>query len=231
VHDLPEFMTGTPRICVDDVRDFDAMLKRRIGGFREKLRDWLAPHRLTLSEARIHKVLIPMVGVYTPGWQAMPAVSWTFVELVTREAVGPDVMLRFDSHGSWNYQEARRILHGVRDCDIEFVEQPMNAMLPRRFYPDSESVPERGATEGSYQHELYFRRMTELRREQPIPLFARIGNMRGGCTPTICSTARAAPPNPAGRSRRDPRRFTATPIRMPWRKSSKQRTRRMWMWS
>ena len=289
---------------LDDVRDFDAMLLRRIAGFREKLRDLLAPHSLTLAEARIHKVLVPMVGVYTPGWQALPACSWAFVELKTkeglvgtgewsvalpeatrscidglrespgrdlldleleeplfmawwdlvgqvldkplhelwaelfergfdppdrvpmaaytwqrfpdrdgngevtfetwpaharmrakqgwpaiklsltayqpeehielihriREAVGEGVSIRFDSHGSWNYQEARKILRAVESCDIEFVEQPFNALLPQRFYPASEPVPDREAAAGGYQREFYFRRMTELRREQPIPL-------------------------------------------------------------
>jgi hypothetical protein len=72
---------------VDDVRDFDSMLKRRIAGYKEKLRDWLAPHRLTLREVRVHKVLIPMVGVYTPGWQALPAFSWELIELVTDQGL------------------------------------------------------------------------------------------------------------------------------------------------
>src|SRR5260370_39283476 len=72
---------------ISDVRDFDDMLKRRIGLYREKLKDWLAPHRLTLAEARVHKVLIPMVGVYTPGLAALPAVSWEFIELATKEGL------------------------------------------------------------------------------------------------------------------------------------------------
>src|SRR6478672_182612 len=72
---------------IDDIRDFDAMLQGRIDRYRAKLRDWLAPHRLTLREARLHKVLIPMVGVYTPGWQALPACSWEFVELVTEQGL------------------------------------------------------------------------------------------------------------------------------------------------
>ena len=291
-------------IPIDDVRDFDAMLKRRISRFQQKLRDWLGPHKLTLAEARVHRVLVPMVGVYTPGWQALPACSWAFVELVTkegligtgewsvdlpsdtsdtlqqlrdqpgrnlldadleqplymawwdlvgqvlgkplhklwaelfergfsppdrvpmaaytwqrfadaagrdevtyetwpaharmraeqgfpaikmslcayqpedhielihrvREAIGPHTKLRFDSHGTWNYQESRRILRAVEDCDIEFVEQPMNALLPQRFYPRGEAVPQGSATAGSFQGEFYFRCMTHLRREQPIPL-------------------------------------------------------------
>lgn len=289
---------------VSDVRDFDVMLKGRIEGFRAKLGDWLAPHKLTLAEARVHRVLVPMVGVYTPGWQALPACSWAFVELVTnerlvgtgewsvelpeqtsrtldelraqparnlldpeleeplymawwdlvgqvlgrplhklwadlfergfappsrvpmaaytwqrfadgqdrdavtfenwpehaqmrarqgfpavklsltayqpeehvelihrvREAIGPAVKLRFDPHGTWNFQEARWILRAVEGCNIELAEQPMNALLPQRFHPPGEGVPHRSPAAGSYQGEFYFRHMTQLRREQPIPL-------------------------------------------------------------
>lgn len=280
------------------------MLQRRVTRLRSKLRDWLCPHRLTLAEARVHRVLVPMVGVYTPGWQALPACSWAFVELVTREglvgtgewsvqldpaaadcieriradadhnlldleherplymawwdlvgqvlgkplhvlwaelfergfdppdrvpmaaytwqrfpdargrdavtwdtwpeharmraeqgfpaiklsltayqpedhielihrvreAVGPDVRLRFDPHGTWNYQEARRILRAVEGCDIELAEQPICALLPHRYYPTDEPVPQRSPIEGGFQAEHYFRHMTLLRREQPIPL-------------------------------------------------------------
>ncbi len=291
-------------IPVDDIRDYDAVLKKRIASFQTKLDDWLAPHRLTLAEARVHKVLIPMVGVYTPGWRALPACSWGLVELVTnegpvgtgewsvslpeetqacidnlrsdpsrnlldreleeplymawwdlvgqvlekplhllwaelfergfeppdrvpfasytwqrfpdrsgngevtieswpdhakmrvdqgfpvikmsctayqpeehvelihrvRDAIGPDVGLRFDAHGTWNFQEGRRVLHAVQDCGIEFVEQPLNALLPQRFYKAGESLPERDPLEPTYQQDFYFRCMTELRKEQPIPL-------------------------------------------------------------
>jgi L-alanine-DL-glutamate epimerase-like enolase superfamily enzyme len=289
---------------VDDIKDFDAMLKRRIKGFQEKLRDWLAPHRLTVAEIRRHLILMPMVGVYTPGWQALPACSWEFVEIVTneglvgtgewsvnmnqqtvdcieqlkqqpdrnlldmdleeplfmawwdlvgqvlgkplyilwaelferdftppdrvpmaaytwqrfpdmhgkdevtfeswpdhaamrakqgfpaikvsitayqpedhidllhriREAVGPETAIRFDPHGSWNFQEARRILRAVEDCNIELAEQPFNSLLPNRFYPEGEALPNRPLDQGGYQFESYFRRMTELRADQPIPL-------------------------------------------------------------
>jgi len=289
---------------VDDVRDFDAMLKRRIKRFREKLRDWLAPHRLTLQEARVHRVLIPMVGVYTPGWQALPAISWEFVQLVTRqgpigtgewsihfdpktricleelksnpdrnlleleleeplfmawwdlvgqvlrkplhvlwaelfevrfeppsfvpmaaytwqrfpdingqgevtfdswpqfaadraregfpsikvsmtayqpedhielihrirEAVGPATAIRIDTHGTWNFQEARRILRAVEDCNLEYIEQPFNSLLPHRFYPGGEAVSLVDPGQGGFQTEYYFRKMTDLRREIPTPL-------------------------------------------------------------
>lgn len=291
-------------INVEDIKDFDSMLKRRIGRFRDKLRDWLAPHRLTLQEARTHKVLIPMVGVYTPGWQALPAVSWEFVELVTkegpigtgewsvnldnkardclkglhdnpgrnlldldleeplfmawwdlvgqvlkkplhilwgelfevgftppkfvpmaaytwqrfpnldgigentfetwpglaadlarqgfpaikvsmtayqpedhiellhriREAVGPFTAIRADAHGTWNYQEARRILHSIEDCNLEYVEQPINSLITHHFYPPGESVPARHTGQGGFQAEYYFRKMTELRGGIRTPL-------------------------------------------------------------
>ncbi|MAE64434.1 MAG: hypothetical protein CMJ18_09205 [Phycisphaeraceae bacterium] len=280
------------------------MLRRRSDGFRQKLRDWLAGKTLTLAEARVSRVLVPMVGIYTPGFQALPACSWTFVELVTneglvgtgewqidigddtracldrlrgdanhnlldleheqplymawwdlvgqalgrplhllwadlfergfdppgrvpmaaytwqrfadaqgrdavtfetwpdhakmqaelgfpaikmscaayqpedhievihrvREAIGPDVRLRFDPHGTWNLAEARRILRAVEDCDIEFVEQPVCALLPRLFYPEGEPVPQRSGDGRGFQAEYYFRYMTQLRQEQPIPL-------------------------------------------------------------
>ena len=291
-------------LSVGDIRDFDAMLKRRVATFRHKLADQLASHRLTLREARVHKVLIPMVGVYTPGWQALPAVSWSFVELKTREgltgtgewsvdlesdtrkcidelrtqpgrnlldleleeplfmawwdlvgqvlqkplhrlwaelfeagfeprdrvpmaaytwqrfadragrhaityetwpefaaerasegfpavkvsmtayqpedhielihrireAVGPDTAVRIDAHGTWNYQEARRILHAVEDCNLEYAEQPVHSLLPQRFYPATERPPDRPAGGGSYQAEYYYRRMTALRSELRTPL-------------------------------------------------------------
>ncbi|MDP9256791.1 MAG: mandelate racemase/muconate lactonizing enzyme family protein [Actinomycetota bacterium] len=72
-------------LAIDDLRDFDAHLRTRSGEARARLRELLSGHRLTLREARVHNVLMPMVGLYTPGWQALPAWSWGFVELVTNE--------------------------------------------------------------------------------------------------------------------------------------------------
>ncbi len=291
-------------MSLDDVRDFDAMLQRRIGLYREKFRDWLAPHRLTLAEARVRKVLIPMRGVYTPGWQALPAISWAFIELVTkeglvatgewpidlddsartcldqlsnssgqnlldpaleeplymawwdlvgrvlgkplhrlwadlfdrgfepppevpmaaytwqrfpdqngdgevnlenwpefaanwarqgfpsikvsmtayepedhidlvhriREAVGSETNIRIDANGTWNTQEARRILPALEDCRLEYIEQPINSLIPERYYPAPEHPPERSLAVGGYQAEYYFRKMTDLRREIRTPL-------------------------------------------------------------
>ena len=72
-------------LAIDDLRDFDSHLRMRSTQARARLRDMLSGHRLTLREARVHDVLMPMVGLYTPGWQALPAWSWGFVELVTNE--------------------------------------------------------------------------------------------------------------------------------------------------
>lgn len=74
-------------IPTDDLRAFDVFLKGRCTEARARLHDLLAGRRLTLAKATVHRVLIPMVGVYTPGFQAMPACSWEFVELVTNEGV------------------------------------------------------------------------------------------------------------------------------------------------
>ena len=291
-------------INIFDVREYDGYLKKEIARFKHNLKDQLAPHRLTLAEARVHKVLIPMVGVYTPGWQALPAASWDYVELVTeeglvgtgewpidlddaardcldrlrqqpgrnlldleleeplfiawwdlvgqvlekplhvlwaelfergfepptaipmaaytwqrfadargndavtyeswpqhaaerarqgfpsikvsmtsyqpedhidlihriREAVGDQTAIRIDAHGTWNAQEARRILPAVEDCNLEYIEQPLNSMLPQNYYPRLEDVPQRPPAAGGFQAEYYFREMTDLRQRISTPL-------------------------------------------------------------
>src|SRR5689334_17605637 len=70
---------------IGDVRDFDAHLRERSAAVRARLREELAGRRLTLREARVHRVLVPTFGLYTPGFQALPAWSWELVELVTEE--------------------------------------------------------------------------------------------------------------------------------------------------
>ena len=67
--------------------DFDRFLRQRSRELRDHLRDLSGDRRLTLARVNRRKVLLPMVGVYTPGWQALPACSWEFVELVTREGL------------------------------------------------------------------------------------------------------------------------------------------------
>lgn len=286
---------------IADLQDFDQYLRQRCGEVRARLRDALAGHTLTLAEARRHRVLIPMVGVYTPGWQALPACSWEFVELVThqgltgtgewpimldrtaadalerisddhaknlldedleiplfmawwdlvgqvlgkplhhlwaeifdagfapparvplaayswqrfadaeghdavtyeswpqfaaqqcaegyrtlkvsmtsyepedhvdllgriRHAIPPDVDLRIDAHGSWNVVEARRILPALQPFNISYIEQPINALMPDRFYaPGAHPVTDR---QGGYQREYYYRKLEQLRAHTTIP--------------------------------------------------------------
>jgi hypothetical protein len=67
-----------PSTC--DLQEFDNFLRERCVQLRMKLRDMLGGRKLTLAKARRHRVLLPMVGVYTPGGQALPACSWEFVD-------------------------------------------------------------------------------------------------------------------------------------------------------
>jgi glucarate dehydratase len=286
---------------IHDLRDFDSFLKGRSSEIRARLRDLLSGRRLTLAQARRHRVLLPMVGVYTPGWQALPACSWEFVELVTREgpvgtgewsvqveataiealqrleatpgknlldedleiplfmawwdlvgqvlgqplhrlwadlfevgfeppgevplaayswqrfadaegrgavtfdswptfaaqqcaegyrtlklsmtsyepedfidligriraAIPHSVEIRIDTHGSWNFTEARRIVPRLEPLDISYIEQPFNALMPQRFYPAGAVLPTQRP--GGYQREYYFRKLEELRRHTTIP--------------------------------------------------------------
>lgn len=70
---------------VDDLKALDAHLRTRCDGARARLRDLLAGRRLTLAAAETHRVLIPMEGLYTPGFQALPAWCWELVELRSEE--------------------------------------------------------------------------------------------------------------------------------------------------
>ena len=142
-------------INIDDVRDFDAMLKRRIERFQVKLQDWLAPHRLTLADIRVHKVLIPMVGVYTPGWQALPAASWAFVELVTREGLigtgewsidldvpAQNCIARLRQDPGRNLLEmefAEPLFMAWWDLVAQVLEQPLHVLWAELFERDSQA--------------------------------------------------------------------------------------------
>jgi L-alanine-DL-glutamate epimerase-like enolase superfamily enzyme len=90
---------------LDDLREYDAIVQARCREARARLSELLSGKLLTLAQARVHRVLIPMLGVYTPGSQALPAVSWGFVELVSKQ--GPI------GTGEWSIdldQTARRAL-------------------------------------------------------------------------------------------------------------------------
>jgi L-alanine-DL-glutamate epimerase-like enolase superfamily enzyme len=287
--------------AIEDLRAFDFFLHERCAEVRGRLTALLAGKRLTLAEARVHRVLLPMVGVYTPGLQALPAVSWGFVELITREGlvgtgewsidldqpardalaqleenpnqnlldqafeiplfmawwdlvgqvlgkplhrlwaelfdvgfdppkriplaaytwprfadadgndavtadtwpefaaeqvaagfhtikismtsydpdeyidiigrirkrIPEDVDVRIDAHGSWNFNEARRLLPQLEPLRISYFEQPFNALLTDRFYPAGHELPTPGP--GGYQKEYYFRKLEQLRAHTTIP--------------------------------------------------------------
>jgi L-alanine-DL-glutamate epimerase-like enolase superfamily enzyme len=95
---------------VDDLRSFDSFLMSQCEHARTRLADLLAPHRLTIAECRMHRVLIPMIGTYTPGFQALPAASWAFVELSTSEGL--------TGTGEWSIdlpRQTRRVLDEIQN--------------------------------------------------------------------------------------------------------------------
>jgi L-alanine-DL-glutamate epimerase-like enolase superfamily enzyme len=286
---------------INDLKEFDQYLRQQSREVRGRLRDLLAGRRLTLARANRYRVLLPMVGVYTPGWQALPACSWEFVELVTQEGlvgtgewsvvledntatalerlasdpgknlldddlelplfmawwdlvgqvlgkplhqlwgelfdvgfeppssvplaayswqrfadaqgkdavtfenwpefaaqqcrdgyrtlklsmssyepydfidligriraeIPSDVDIRVDTHGSWNFVEARRIVPQLDPFNISYIEQPFNALLPQRFYPPAWKLGAQRPT--GFQKEYYFRKLEQLRQHTTIP--------------------------------------------------------------
>jgi L-alanine-DL-glutamate epimerase-like enolase superfamily enzyme len=62
------------------------------------------------------------IGVY----DGSPAASAKRV-IAAREALGPDVEIMCDAHGSFTVSEARQFCHLVRDCGIAWFEEPVAA--------------------------------------------------------------------------------------------------------
>jgi L-alanine-DL-glutamate epimerase-like enolase superfamily enzyme len=44
-----------------------------------------------------------------------------------RDALGPDIDLMVDAHGTYSVGDARRFMHLVADCDLTWFEEPVNA--------------------------------------------------------------------------------------------------------
>lgn len=42
-----------------------------------------------------------------------------------RDALGPDIDIMVDAHGTWGVAEAKRFARGVRDCDLAWFEEPV----------------------------------------------------------------------------------------------------------
>ena len=55
----------------------------------------------------------------------------SYIDLIhrIREAVGPDIDIRMDNHGSWGPWDALRVMRGVEDCSIQFFETPVGGPL------------------------------------------------------------------------------------------------------
>jgi len=45
--------------------------------------------------------------------------------LAVRDAIGPDVKLPLDAHGAWTLAQARQVLTALRDCSLEYIEEPV----------------------------------------------------------------------------------------------------------
>jgi glucarate dehydratase len=73
----------------------------------------------------------------------------SYVDLIhrVREAVGPEIDLRMDSHGSWGPVSALQVARGVEDCNVQFFETPVGGPM-----------------------EVQWRQMTHLREMTSIPL-------------------------------------------------------------
>lgn len=44
-----------------------------------------------------------------------------------RAALGPEIGIMADAHGTWSVPEAKRFCHEVEDCALDWVEEPINA--------------------------------------------------------------------------------------------------------
>lgn len=58
-----------------------------------------------------------------------------YIELIhgIREAVGEDVEIRVDPHASWSESEALRVMKGVEDCRLEWIEEPVGGYYENIF--------------------------------------------------------------------------------------------------
>lgn len=50
-----------------------------------------------------------------------------------REAVGPTIDIRMDNHGSWGPADVLRVMRGVEDCQIEYMETPVGGPLEAQW--------------------------------------------------------------------------------------------------
>src|SRR5690606_13317412 len=74
----------------------------------------------------IHKGGFKAVKMRVGAMDGRPHVSAARVR-AAREALGPDVEIMVDAHGTYTVAEARRFIHLVDDCDLSWFEEPVIA--------------------------------------------------------------------------------------------------------
>jgi L-alanine-DL-glutamate epimerase-like enolase superfamily enzyme len=98
------------------------------------------------------------VGVF----DGSPAASAKRV-IAAREALGPDVEIMCDAHGSFTVSEARQFCHLVRDCAIAWFEEPVTADDKRGLAEVRRSTAIPIATGESESTRFDFRDLIDLR--------------------------------------------------------------------
>jgi L-alanine-DL-glutamate epimerase-like enolase superfamily enzyme len=91
-----------------------------------------------------------------------------------REAIGPDVELMVDAHGTYCVADAKRFIHMVADCDLTWFEEPVVADDKRGMAEVRASGPVPVATGESEATRFAFRELAVLRAAdifQPDPAF------------------------------------------------------------
>jgi L-alanine-DL-glutamate epimerase-like enolase superfamily enzyme len=98
------------------------------------------------------------IGVF----DGSPAASAERV-IAAREALGPEVEIMCDAHGSFTVSEARQFCHLVRDCGVAWFEEPVTADDKRGLAEVRSSCAIPIATGESEQTRFDFRDLIELR--------------------------------------------------------------------
>ena len=60
---------------------------------------------------------------------------YSYIDLVhrIREAVGPKIGIRIDTHGSWGPSDALKVMRGIEDCNVEYMETPVGGPIEAQW--------------------------------------------------------------------------------------------------
>ena len=61
--------------------------------------------------------------------------------LAMRERFGPDYQLRIDPNAVWSVETSRRVAHKLRDCDLEYLEDPCHGIAGMALVAASTHIP------------------------------------------------------------------------------------------